>query len=58
MATLKNKRELAAAIKESHEEYPRNNQSRDPTVSRINEDHITAVSEEIEGRLSKNVSGV
>ena len=56
MATLTNKRKLAAVTRETQEENPRNGQSRNTSVPRINEEYITQVSEEIEGRVSKNVS--
>ena len=38
MATLRNKKKLAAVAGESLEERPRNNHSRDTTVLRIHED--------------------
>ena len=38
------------------EEHPRNGQSRNTSVPRINEEYITQVSEEIEGRITKNLS--
>ena len=38
------------------EEHPRNGQSRNTSVPRINQDIITQVSEEIEGRITKNLS--
>ena len=56
MATLRNKRKLAAVTRESQEENPRNGQSRNTSVPRINEEYITQVSEEIEGRITKNLS--
>ena len=56
MATLRNKRKLAAVTRETQEEYPRNGQSRNTSVPRINEEYITQVSEEIEGRVSKKLS--
>ena len=51
MATLRSKRKLAAVTRETQEEHPRNGQSRKTSVSRIDEEYITQVSEEIEGRL-------
>ena len=48
MATLRNKRKLAAIIKENHEEHLKNSQARDTIVPRMQEDYITQVSEEIE----------
>ena len=56
MATLGNKRKLAAVTRETQEEHPRNRQSRNTSVPRINEEYITQVSEEIEGRISKKLS--
>ena len=56
MATLRNKRKLAAVTRELQEENPRKGQSRNTSVPRINEDYITLVAEEIEGRVSKKLS--
>ena len=56
MATLRNKRKLAAVTRETQEENPRNGQSRNTSVPRINEEYITQVSGEIEGRVSKKLS--
>ena len=56
MATLRNKRKLAAVTREIQEENPRNGQSRNTSVPRINEEYITQVSEEIEGRITKKLS--
>ena len=56
MATLRNKRKLAAVITETQEKHPRNGQSRNTSVPRINEEYITQVSEEIEGRVTKKLS--
>ena len=56
MATLKNKRKLAAVTRETQEEHPRNGHSRDTSVPRIEEEYITQVSEGIEGRVTKKVS--
>ena len=56
MATLRNKRKLAAVTRETQEENPRNGQSRNTSVPRINEECITQVSEEIEGRVTKKLS--
>ena len=56
MATLRNKRKLAAVTRETQEENPRKGQSRNTSVPRINEEYITQVSEEIEGRVSKKLS--
>ena len=56
MATLRNKRKLAAVARETQEEHPGNGQSRNTSVPRINEEYITQVSEEIEGRVTKTLS--
>ena len=56
MATLRNKRKLAAVTREIQEEKPRNGQSRNTSVPRISEEYITQLSEEIEGRVSKKLS--
>ena len=47
---------MAAVTRELQEEHPRNGQSRNTSVPRINEEYITQVSEEIEGRVSKKLS--
>ena len=56
METLRNKRKLAAVTRKTQEEHPRNGQSRNTFVPRINEEYITQLSEEIEGRVSKKLS--
>ena len=56
MATLRNKRKFAAVTGETQEEHPRNSQSRNTSVPRINEEYITQVSEEIEGRVTEKLS--
>ena len=56
MATLRNKQKLAAVTRETLEEHPSNGQSRNTSVPRINEEYITQVSEEIEGRVTKKLS--
>ena len=56
MATLGNKRKLAAITGEIQEETPRNGQSRNTSFPRINEEYITQVSEEIEGRVIEKLS--
>ena len=53
MATLKNKRKLAALNKESCEEHPRNNL---PKISNDTKSQDNQVSEEIAGRVTKQVS--
>ena len=56
MATLRNRRKLAAVTRETQEESLRYGQSRNTSVSRINEEYITEVSEQIEGRVTKKLS--
>ena len=56
MAMLRNKRKLAAVTRETQEEHPGNGQSRNTSVSRINDEYITQVSEEVEGRVTKKLS--
>ena len=56
MATLRNKRKLAAVTRETQEGHPRNGQSRNTSVPRINEEYITQVSEEFECRVTKKLS--
>ena len=53
---MKIKRKLAALNKENHEESPRSNHVRDTNVPRTQEDFITQVSEETEGRVTKKLS--
>ena len=52
MAT-RNKRKLAALNKENCEEHPKSNLALNSNVPRSQEDYITLVSEEIEGRVTK-----
>ena len=56
MATLRNKRKLAADSRRILQKHPRNGQSGNTSVSRINEEDNTQVSEEVEGRVTKKVS--
>ena len=55
MAT-QNKKKLAAFNKENFEEHPRSNLAQNSNVPRSQEDYITQVSEEIEGRVTKKLS--
>ena len=55
MAT-RNKIKLAALNKETCEEHPRSNMAQNSNVPRSQEDYITQVSEEIEGRVTKKMS--
>ena len=54
--TTRNKRKLAALNKENCEEHLRSNLAQNSSAPRSQEDYITQVSEEIEGRLSKRLS--
>ena len=55
MATLRNKRKLAAVSRET-QEHPRNSQSQNTSVLGITSEYITQVSEEIEGRVTEKLS--
>ena len=54
--TTRNKKKLAAFYKENCEEHPRNNLAQNLNAPRSQEDYITQVSEEIEGRVTKTLS--
>ena len=56
--TTRNKRKLAALNKENCEEHPRSNLAQNSNVPRSQEDYITQVSEEIEGRVTKDVARI
>ena len=56
MASLRNKKKLAALNKENCEEHPRRNQGQNSSVPRSQEDYITQVSEEIERKVTKRLS--
>ena len=56
MPTFRNKRKLAAVARDTQEEHPRIGQSRNTSVPRINEEYITQICEEIEGRVTKKLS--
>ena len=56
MATLGNKKKLAGLNKENCEEHLRSNQGQNSSVPRSQEDYITQVSEEIEGRVIYKLS--
>ena len=47
---------MAALNKENCEEHPRSNLAQNSLVPRSQEDYITQVSEEIEGRVTKTLS--
>ena len=54
--TTRNKKKLAALNKENCEEHPRSNLAQNSSAPRSQEDYITQVSEEIEGRITKRLS--
>ena len=54
--TTRNKRKLAALNKENCEEHRRSNLAQNSSAPRSQEDYITQVSEEIEGRVTKRLS--
>ena len=54
--TTRNKGKLAALNKENCEENPRNSMAQNSGAPRSQEDYITQVSEEIEGRVTKRLS--
>ena len=56
MAALRNKRKLAALNKENCEEHFGRNLAQKSNVPRSQEDYITQVFEEIEGRVTKKLS--
>ena len=56
MATVRIKTKLAALIKENCEEHRMNNLAQNSNVPRSQEDDITQVPEEIEGRVTKKLS--
>ena len=53
---MRNKRRLAALAGKAQDEHPRSGQSRKTSVPRINEENITQISEETEGRVTKKLS--
>ena len=55
MAT-RSRRKLAALNRQNCEEHPRSNLAQNSNVPRSQEDYITQVSEEIEGRVTKKLS--
>ena len=54
--TTRNTRKLAAFNKKNCEEHPRSNLAQNSNTPRSQEDYITQVSEEIEGRVTKRLS--
>ena len=53
--TTRNKKKLATLNKENCEERPRSNLAKNSNAPRSQEDYITQVSEEIEGRVTKRL---
>ena len=56
MAILRNKEKYAALNKQNCKEHPRSNLAQISNVPRSQEDYITQVSQEIEGRVTKKLS--
>ena len=56
MAILRNNRKVAAVNRDSQVEYLRKNLSWHTNVHRVNEDYITQVAEERDGRVTKKLS--
>ena len=56
MATLRNKEKLTAVSGETQKGHPRNAQSRNTSVPRINQEYISQVFGEIEDRVTKKLS--
>ena len=54
--TTRNKRKLAALNKENCEDHLRSNLAQNSSAPRSQEDYITQVSEEMEGRVTKRLS--
>ena len=54
--TTRNKKKLAALNKENCEDYPRSNLAQNSSAPRSQEDYVTQISEEIEGRVTKRLS--
>ena len=55
-ARLRNKKKMSALNKENCDKQPRSNLAENSNVPRSQEDYITQVSEEIEGRVTKKLS--
>ena len=55
MATLRNKRKLAAMVRQT-QAYPRNMQSKNSPALGITEDYIAQISKQIEGRVIEKLS--
>ena len=55
MPALRKKRKLAALIKENCEEHPRKNLAQNSNVPRSQENYITQVSDEVQGKVTKKL---
>ena len=58
METFRSKKKLSSLNKENSKQHPRSNQGQNVSVSRTQENYITQVSEEYEGRDTKKLSQV
>ena len=56
MATLRNKRKLAALNNANCDEHPRSNLAQNSKVPRSQENYMTRISEKNEGRVTKKLS--
>ena len=56
MVTLRIGRKLATLNKENYEEHSRSKLAQNSIAARSEEDHITQISEEIQNRVTKNLS--
>ena len=54
--TTRNKRKLAALNKENREDHPRSNLAQSSSAPRSQEDYVTQVSEEFEGKVTERLS--
>ena len=54
--TIRNKKKMGALNKENCEEHPRSNLAQNSSAPRSQQNYITQVSEEIEGRVTKKLS--
>ena len=56
LETSNSKMKLTGVKIENHEEFSTNNSSWDTKVARVNDDYMTQVQEEKEGRVTRNLS--
>ena len=56
MATLRSERKLAALNKENREQHLRSNLTQNSKFPRSEDEYITQISEEIEGRITEKLS--